>query len=99
MVGNTGVGKTTLIQNLLGYKLIKEKDSYQNITLSIDRQAHMQIRKEHERLVAGSSSESITTFLTSVSLHFQNKVIHLIDSPGFEDTRVALTDIANQIML
>ena len=26
MVGNTGVGKTTLIQNLLGYKLIKEKD-------------------------------------------------------------------------
>ena len=37
MVGNTGVGKTTLIQNLLGYKLIKEKDSYQNITLSIDR--------------------------------------------------------------
>jgi nucleoside-triphosphatase THEP1 len=33
IVGNTGVGKTTLIQSLLDYAHSKEKDSSGNITL------------------------------------------------------------------
>ena len=95
VVGNTGVGKTTFILSLLGYKHIKEKDSYQNINLTIERE----LQEEHKRLQAGSSSVSITTHLTSIPFICKNKYITLIDTPGFEDTRGPLTDIANQVML
>lgn len=97
LLGSSGAGKTTTVQVLLKYKLIKQNDVNGMITLA----PSVPLRKEHSQFVAKASTKSVTKYVSAIPMELADygysKEIYLVDTPGFFDTGGLVVDACNSL--
>ena len=90
VLGNTGVGKTTFLQWLLGCEFVFVLDE-----LGVPLLQPKDARQLNPNYRIGSTTVSCTTDITPVKLEYDQREFHLIDTPGFIDTEGKTTDLLN----
>ena len=95
IIGDTGVGKSTFILALLGYKF-HEKNTHSGYKIL---KINGQIKPEHKKLADADILSSVTQDLSAYHFSYNDLAISLIDTPGYNDTNGEERDISNQILI
>ena len=93
LLGNTGVGKSTMLNYVCGKKLILKENKY----VELDRKFMGENTDDGEFALIGHGNQSVTFTPGIFELKIDEETLFLCDCPGFTDSRGAEINIANSV--